>query len=777
MTNEVSYAPIKYVCNGLSVDFAFPWKIFQAENLIVTIQGQEGVLTLELEKDFTVEFDDVGGNVKTNKAWPDGTILVVARNTDDYQSKDFTTSTGFQASEIEKAFDRVSCNLQEMDYNIENFKETFSEQVGEEIDVLENVIEENKQEVLLIQERFEDEVNTKIEQVSEAAGKINELEQAVLDAQGSAELAEQKAEVAEQKVQEATDILEDITEEGQKQITNIKRTGFYMRDDKLYFINSKGEEEEFKSGGGAGAVMFDTKISDHILEGEEAKGWALQGTYVSGALYPDFYSKCLEEYKNSSKSWNGSNVSLVGSVIDNQGVLSGFSSTNYAEMTSYYQGAINSLEFVTCVTIGEIGVQQNIFGQTKTNQATFQLQMLTSGKIELLASSVGSSSWDVGLQSLNAVTTGSTYWIKTTFNNATGYEFYLSENGVDYDLQASNATTTAPKWTEAYQIGNDVAHATNAFKGSIDLKETYIDVNGSRYWTGANTIAQNSNGHKFYPIAEKSAIDSVYNQYGIADFYGIDEENERIFLPRNKYFAIKNPLQTIPVVGNGMTLGMTNGTNNFGTFLANSYGMYGDSNAYGKNVGSGASESRLETKTVGITTDPTKSGIIADTSNVIQQDESKYLYYCVGNYVVNDSKIDAGGVVAQIEQKASIFLDNILPSQSFKKNSSSWSKASYKYIDLEYGADETIYTAPANGYFAIGLKLAASGGNTYLVLIDDSDNQIMRVGCQQETSSTPYHCFILPVAKNQRMLLDHGTNNTVTYFRFVYDKSSESEVQ
>ena len=29
-----------------------------------------------------------------------------------------------------------------------------------------------------------------------------------------------------------------------------------------------------------GFTLFDTKLSDHILEGDEAQGWALQGTYV-----------------------------------------------------------------------------------------------------------------------------------------------------------------------------------------------------------------------------------------------------------------------------------------------------------------------------------------------------------------------------------------------------------------------------------------------------------------------------------------------------------------
>ena len=286
---------------------------------------------------------------------------------------------------------------------------------------------------------------------------------------------------------------------------------------------------EIKSASGSNYSMFDTRILDYILSSEESNGWVEQGKYVAKTVYPDFYNKCYEEFTNEENSmiWIKSNVIPIGSVQDNKGILSGFSGNNYTNMPSYYSGNITSFEFVFCATTEEIGTQRSIFGQTTTNQATMQLQILRDGKIELIASSIGSSSWDVGLRTLNAVTTGSTYWIKTTFNNTTGYEFYLSENGDDYDLQASNATTTAPKWTEAIQIGNDVANAGAFWVGKIDLNESYINVNGSRWWSGTDKTIQNHNGHRFYEIENETPIENVYA-------YGIDKTNELILLPTSK---------------------------------------------------------------------------------------------------------------------------------------------------------------------------------------------------------------------------------------------------
>ena len=53
---------------------------------------------------------------------------------------------------------------------------------------------------------------------------------------------------------------EEIQELADKAKDDIESTGFYMRDDKLYFINSEGQEEEFKSGG------INDKITNCLLE-------------------------------------------------------------------------------------------------------------------------------------------------------------------------------------------------------------------------------------------------------------------------------------------------------------------------------------------------------------------------------------------------------------------------------------------------------------------------------------------------------------------------------
>ena len=76
--------------------------------------------------------------------------------------------------------------------------------------------------------------------------------------------------------------------------------------------------------------------------------------------------------------------------------------------------------------------------------------------------------------------------------------------------------------------------------------------------------------------------------------------------------------ENIPVIGNGITLGFTDGSSNYGFSGVNSSPartLLTTGADYGSTVGSVHVSDDNPNKTVGITTDPTKSGIISDLSN------------------------------------------------------------------------------------------------------------------------------------------------------------------
>lgn len=172
MANEVDYSPIKYVGNGSTVDFLFDWKVIDTDELIVELEEIEtGETTVQTRgSDYTATINSVGGAVTFTTAPSSDYYVVLSRATSQYQSKSYSTSTGFQGSEVEKSFDKVSCNLQEMDYNIETFKEEFTEEINETISAFEEDVNTQVEE-------FEEDIKTDLNTIIEAADRINELEE------------------------------------------------------------------------------------------------------------------------------------------------------------------------------------------------------------------------------------------------------------------------------------------------------------------------------------------------------------------------------------------------------------------------------------------------------------------------------------------------------------------------------------------------------------------------------------------------------------------------
>lgn len=105
-------------------------------------------------------------------------------------------------------------------------------------------------------------------------------------------------------------VIEDIEAEANEQIANIERTGFYMRDDKLYFINSEGEEEEFKTNDNElnnPFSLLDYKYSEYELNN---LSWLRSnGQYNSKAVYPAVYDLLLKIY-NGTETKAGVSVKL-----------------------------------------------------------------------------------------------------------------------------------------------------------------------------------------------------------------------------------------------------------------------------------------------------------------------------------------------------------------------------------------------------------------------------------------------------------------------------------
>ena len=170
-------------------------------------------------------------------------------------------------------------------------------------------------------------------------------------------------------------------------------------------------------------------------------------------------------------------------------------------------------------------------------------------------------------------------------------------------------------------------------------------------------------GHKIVLPDQESNVTAIYNATGVAWYYIIDTTNQSFKLPRAKHNKYADSLG---VIGTGNTLGLTNGTNNVGIVSNGSWSQTGlfTEGAYNQPVGTTTIGTNPKSGNFGVTTDPTKSGIIAQQTQ--DTDQYKYLYFYVGNFTqtalentagvtteVLNTKVDKGHQVVEFQEPTS----------------------------------------------------------------------------------------------------------------------------
>lgn len=298
-------------------------------------------------------------------------------------------------------------------------------------------------------------------------------------------------------------------------------------------------------GTGSGFSLFDVVEKDHILSFEESMGFGLLGTYVykepvagSRYGYPDFYNECVAQKSTEGNTLLAlkNNVEVVGSPVVNNGVLSGFSSTTWANLPKAFNPSNKNWEMFYKFKTGTIGTIQYILNTISVGYQPFDIRIGEDGKLQVASFINNTSTPLFSIIGTTALTPATDYYVKLAYNSVTGYELSLGTSKDNLLIEGTNNTTTAINSGSIPTLGadfnNDGNYFQGAFTGSIDLKECYIKIDNELWWSGATTATKNPNGHIFYDIADKATVDEIFSQRGEAWFYGVDTENERVFLPR-----------------------------------------------------------------------------------------------------------------------------------------------------------------------------------------------------------------------------------------------------
>ena len=126
---------------------------------------------------------------------------------------------------------------------------------------------------------------------------------------------------------------------------------------------------------------------------------------------------------------------------------------------------------------------------------------------------------------------------------------------------------------------------------------------------------------------------TIINRYGICSKLVYSTSKNWVRIPTLGNILQTKDLQvptTLPIAGDGKSLGLTNGVYNFGMTVDNLSAVYTYSGPYGNNVQSNLSNKGNKTPInsfLGVTTDSSKSGIVVQTNNFVPSDSTQEMFY------------------------------------------------------------------------------------------------------------------------------------------------------
>ena len=208
------------------------------------------------------------------------------------------------------------------------------------------------------------------------------------------------------------------------------------------------------------------------------------------------------------------------------------------------------------------------------------------------------------------------------------------------------------------------------------------------------------------------------------------------------------------VVGNGMSLGLSDGKINktMFSYSTNNHGTLNLSSNYGAHIGTTGTVYNNSTGTLGVTTDPTKSGIQTSANGL-------YLYFYVGETIQDANLINAGQLLTRIAELSDSYISGLgMPSS--------------RYIDLTLGASGSTYTAPANGWFIFGKRCSAVGQFFNIIYV----SPLLRYHWSDDSGAIVGNIcgHLVPVTKGQIVQVNYNTDGDTIVCSFIYAEGEEN---
>lgn len=173
------------------------------------------------------------------------------------------------------------------------------------------------------------------------------------------------------------------------------------------------------------------------------------------------------------------------------------------------------------------------------------------------------------------------------------------------------------------------------------------------------------------------------------------------------------------------------------------------------------------------------SGNGSDTA-IHEQAIKMFVYIVIATSSKTDIQVDIDEIATDLNRKLDInganlnssFSANLILNMSDAANiyMASMCAPSNRYINISLGANESVYTAPANGWYYFNKK--STGSNQHVQL----HNTTASIANNTYSSANGNNIgTIIPVRKGDTVRVTYSAGGSLNDFRFIYSKGSESE--
>ena len=254
---------------------------------------------------------------------------------------------------------------------------------------------------------------------------------------------------------------------------------------------------------------------------------------------------------------------------------------------------------------------------------------------------------------------GSQFETNKGIADAGSNNYVASKLDFDASLSSSTYQDNAPVQQEAVQYPYFIQVA-EGIENSVDVSReielnnpfSLLDYKYSEYeLSNASWLLSNGqyNSGATYPAVYNLLL-AIYNgtttKAGVSVKLSTETYTDTDFVLNTSDTTFRLPIKVLMagskrVAGNGMTLGMTDGTTNYGVSTYPNMSLVIDTSAYGTNTGTSTNNALAGQKSLGVTTDETKSGIETSANGL-------YLYFYVGETIQDANIIAASAALTTI---------------------------------------------------------------------------------------------------------------------------------